>query len=154
MTKQERIIAAYNCVNDKLPDRRCENCPYSYGYLDQRGDNYFVSCNEEMIMADAITLIYAQIPRVMTLEEAAALPGGSVVWLEDNDKQDVIAGMLRDVYISTKENDTVVVLFHFVVVRKSLVEIVTAMAEDYEIRWRCWSKEPTYEQREMIPWMT
>ena len=37
---------------------------------------------------------------------------------------------------------------------KSLVEIVTAMAEDYEIRWRCWSKEPTYEQREMIPWMT
>ena len=60
MTKPERIIAAYNCVNDKLPDKRCEKCPYGYGYLDQSGDNYVVSCNTDMMFDDAISLLRAQ----------------------------------------------------------------------------------------------
>ena len=69
MTKQEKIIAAYNCINDKLPDKRCEKCPYGYGYLDQTGDNYFVTCNTEMIMADAIALLKAQEPMKPVFEK-------------------------------------------------------------------------------------
>lgn len=69
MNKREKIIAAYNCVNDKLPDSRCEKCPYGYGYLDQSGDNYVVSCNTDMMFDDAISLLKAQEPKPPVVKE-------------------------------------------------------------------------------------
>lgn len=66
MTNREKVIAAYICQNEKLPDKRCKKCPYGYEYLDQMGDNYFVSCNTERIMMDAISLLKEQEePRVI-----------------------------------------------------------------------------------------
>lgn len=98
----------------------------------------------------AIKALQAQEPMVMTLDEVAALPDGSIVWLEDNDKPDVIVGLLRDVLLTA--NDHIVVAIHFATVRNQLLEVVTAMADDYGIRWRCWTSRPTDEQREAIPW--
>jgi len=93
------------------------------------------------------------VPRVMPLEEVAALPNGSVVWLEDCDKPDVIAGIVMDELITTRELGSVVVLIYFVVVRGSgLIDRVTASAEDYKIRWRCWTGEPSKEHREAEKW--
>lgn len=60
MTDRENVIAAYECSNEKLPDKRCEKCPFGYEYLDQTGDNYFVGCNTERMMVDAIDLLKAQ----------------------------------------------------------------------------------------------
>lgn len=93
------------------------------------------------------------VPRVMPLEEVAALPDGSIVWLEDCDKSDVIAGIMLDELITTRELGSVVVLIYFVVVRGSgLIDRVTASAEDYKIRWRCWTGEPSKEHREAEKW--
>lgn len=93
------------------------------------------------------------VPRVMPLEEVAALPEGSVVWLEDCDKPDVIAGIVMDELITTRELGSVVVLIYFVVVRGSgLIERVAASAADYKVRWRCWTSRPTDEQREAEAW--
>lgn len=62
MTDREKVIAAYECSNEKLPDKRCEKCPFGYEYLDQTGDTYFVGCNTERMMVDAIDLLKAQEP--------------------------------------------------------------------------------------------
>ena len=69
MTNREKVIAAYECSNEKLPDKRCEKCPFGYEYLDQTGDTYFVGCNTERMMVDAIDLLRAQEPREITKEE-------------------------------------------------------------------------------------
>ena len=92
------------------------------------------------------------VPRVMPLEEVAALPDGSVVWLEDCDKPDVIAGIMEDELITSREDGSVVVLIYFIVVRNRSIERVTASAADYKVRWRCWTGEPSVEQREATPW--
>lgn len=92
------------------------------------------------------------VPRVMPLEEVAALPDGSVVWLEDGDKADVIAGIVMDELITTRESGSVVVLIYFVVVRSQIIERVAASAEDYKIRWRCWTGEPSKEHRRAVKW--
>lgn len=63
MTDREKVIAAYSCSNEKLPDKRCERCPYGYEYLDQTGDHYFVACNTERMMDDAITLLREQMAK-------------------------------------------------------------------------------------------
>lgn len=99
---------------------------------------------------DALALLKAQEPRVMTLEAVVALPDGSIVWLEDNDKPDVIVGLLRDVLLTV--NDYIVIVIHFATVRNRLLEVVTAMADDYGIRWRCWTARPTDEQRDEVKW--
>jgi len=137
--KRDKII-------DDLQLCRCE-----MEYCNKDECSYFLKECLKDLHDEAIAMLRA-VPRAMRLEEVATLPEGSVVWLEDNDKQDVITGMLRDVYITAKEDTTVVVLFHFVVIRGSLVEIVTAMAEDYGIRWRCWTSSPTDAQREEVKW--
>lgn len=69
MNEREKIIAAYVCSNEKLPDKRCEKCPFGYEYLDQTGDNYFVGCNTERMMVDAIDLLKAQEPAIPLLDE-------------------------------------------------------------------------------------
>ena len=91
-------------------------------------------------------------PRVMPLEEVAALPDGSVVWLEDCDKADVIAGIMEDELITSREAGSVVVLIYFIVVRNRSIERVTVSAADYKVRWRCWTSEPSVEQMEATPW--
>ena len=92
------------------------------------------------------------VPRVMPLEEVAALPEGSVVWLEDCDKADVIAGIVIDELITTRESGSVVVLIYFVVVRGRIIERVAASAADYMIRWRCWTGEPSKDHRRAVKW--
>ena len=90
------------------------------------------------------------VPRVMPLEEVEALPDGSVVWLEDCDKADVIAGIVMDELITTRESGSVVVLIYFVVVRDKIIDRVTASAAGYKIRWRCWTGEPSKEHRKAV----
>ena len=57
MTKIEKIIAAYNCGNERWPGERCKTCPYGYGKWDESGDNPLWSCNTDQIEEDAINLL-------------------------------------------------------------------------------------------------
>lgn len=55
---RERIIAAGKCaIGDDGPGKRCKNCPYGYGYLDETGDSSFWWCDTDKIMNDAIALL-------------------------------------------------------------------------------------------------
>ena len=53
----ERIINAYDCGADKLPDNRCKYCPYGYGYLDDSGDHAFWWCDDDKLEEDAIKML-------------------------------------------------------------------------------------------------
>ena len=128
-----------------------EYCTAPGNNCDMRCLYYNVDDCEVRLKRDAFDMLKEQDARVMSLDEVAALTDGSIVWLEDHDKQDVIAGLLRDVII-TASNERVVVLIHFAIVRNQLIEIVTAMAEDYGIRWRCWTSRPDQATREATPW--
>ena len=135
MTKPEKIIAAYNCGIDKAPDSRCEKCPYGYGYLDQTGDNYVVSCNTDMMFDDALELLKAQEPRMMTVDEVAALKRGEVVWYEQHTPDgDYIQPMVADGRGYIGNADLGVKLCYL------------GHCE------RLWTAEPTDEQREAVKW--
>ena len=66
MISLEKIIAAVECSNEYLPGDGCKYCPYGYEYLDDRGDNSFWSCDTDRILNDAIALLKAQEPRLVT----------------------------------------------------------------------------------------
>ena len=92
------------------------------------------------------------VPKVMMLDEVVALPEDSVVWLEDNDKPDVIAGLMVDSRVCVSEAGRVVMLIRFVAIRDGGIIKVTGNAEDYMTRWRCWTTKPNDGQKEAVPW--
>ena len=53
----ERMIKAYDCGADKLPNNRCKYCPYGYGYLDDSGDHAFWWCDDDKLEEDAIKML-------------------------------------------------------------------------------------------------
>ena len=130
MTGREKVIAAYICQNEKWPDKRCEKCPYGYEYLDQTGDNSFFTCNTERIMVDAIDLLIAQEPRVMTREEYDA-------WTD----------------IPFTERDPV---FHEERTERGSVtcwvNTTVCSSREYGKNDRCWTSRPTDEQMEAVKW--
>lgn len=91
----------------------------------------------ENVAIEAIQDSIANEPRVLALDEVVDLPEDSVVWLEDNDKTNVIAGLLGDSRVGVNESGCVVMLIRFIVIRDGGIIKVTGNAEDYKIRWRC-----------------
>ena len=53
----QNIIAAHDCGEAKLPDKRCESCPYGYGKWDDSGDHGFWWCDVDRIESDAISVL-------------------------------------------------------------------------------------------------
>ena len=115
----------------------CNICPYSI-------DEW--TCNKAELKSCTLSLLKSMEPRVMTLDEIIAAVPGTVVWLEDYDKTDVIAGLVRKVYIYTKVID-------FLIVKEEANDEVTADFDDYGKRWRCWTSHPTDAQREAAQWI-
>lgn len=56
MTEIIRILDAYKC-SEQLPNKRCKECPYGYGYLDESGDNMFWWCDDVQMTADAMSML-------------------------------------------------------------------------------------------------
>lgn len=92
------------------------------------------------ITADAIALLKAQEPRVMTLEEI------------------INSQLLGLVYYECKgESPEPAYIFH---ANKYCVDVMTMGKEnteakeykDYGVHWRAWNNEPTEAQREAEPW--
>lgn len=86
-------------------------------------------------------LLAAQEPRVMTPEEVIALPDYTVVWLEDNDKSDVISGIVNYVWKNHLCSFTVI----------DMREVHADIAS-YGTDWRCWTSRPDQATREATPW--
>lgn len=89
------------------------------------------SCN------DALTLLKAQEPRILALDE---IHRGMVVWLEDSDKPDTIIAIGGASAGKAK---------CFITVDDVSVR---AWDDEYNVRWRAWTLEPTDEQRQAVKW--
>ncbi len=130
MEMKDKVINGLECcAHEEIGD--CDNCPYN-------GNT--PHCDIAM-MRDTIALLKAQEPRVMTPEEVIALPDYAVVWLEDNDKSDVISGIVNYVWKNHLCSFTVI----------DMREVHADIAS-YGTDWRCWTAYPTYKQREAVKW--
>ena len=101
------------------------NCPYDH----EDG------CKRKLIL-DALELLKAQEPRVMTLEEAKSVEG--YAWLECCDTPILRVSLFHDgYYIAPFEESFRVDLMNW---------------SDYNKGWRYWTSCPTKEQMEAVKW--
>ena len=137
--KREKVIKGLECCisENTCKDEYYKKCPYL--------NTCYREAGPYQLMKDALELLKAQEPRVMTLDEIIAAAPGTVVWLEDYDKTDVIAGLVKKVYIYTKVID-------FLIVNEKVNDEVTADLDTYSKGWRCWTSRPDDKQREAVKW--
>ena len=107
------------------------DCDWYYGVMQK------CKAGLEMLKRDA--------PRVLTLDEVITSKPGTVVWLEDFNKPDVISGLLKRLFIYTKVID-------FLIVKEEVNNEVTADLDVYGSGWRCWTSRPTDNQKKATPW--
>ena len=137
MTDQEKVIKGLERCTQ--PIRECAyDCPYSckeYIYEDCR----------DVLMANAIALLKAQEPRVMTLEEIIERKDSDAVWVEHMDgKMIVQPAVLLPSFLDTDKD-----CIHFA---SSWRTCGSYSRRSYGTKWRCWTSRPTAEQREATPW--
>lgn len=135
MPDLEKVIKGLKCISGDVV--WCAYCPYSSSDGSGRGER----CKREAAK-DALALLKAQEPRVMTLEEILSINGGDIVWIEDRSLDEMIAGIK---FQSPSKNCYYVMLI-------GSKRPQTFSKELYEVNWRCWTSRPTDEQREATPW--
>ena len=97
----------------------------------------------DAVYADAIELLKEQQPKVLMLED---VPKHDVLWME-TDKGEIIP-VLIDGTIGEPE-----ITLHYFIKKVSKEGIVTHYPTFlYGRTWRCWTAEPTEEQRMNTPW--
>ena len=121
----EKVIKGLECCRRGF----CFACPYNDG-IDENTD-----CKQQWA-DDALALLKAQEPRVITLEE---IPYAVFGWMEVFDQ--IIPCILGDVDI----DDTV----EFSNIEDGHNYMC---ASDYGKTWRVWTAEPTEEQRRAAKW--
>ena len=100
-------------------------------------------------VSDALTLLKAQEPRVMTLEEVLDMKFDDVVYLQVNPTNVVLSAIVIDVIPKLPEINIGVVQFRH---GAGYNGINNADLNYYGKTWRCWTSRPTDEQREATPW--
>ena len=94
------------------------------------------------ITKEAIELLKAQEPRVLTLAEVLE---SEVLYAEDIDKKDVIP-----VLFNARWGDQIVLIKpHLYGGRSHKFSVLIC---DYGKRWRCWNKKPTDKQQLEVEW--
>ena len=96
-----------------------------------------------LAMRDALALLKAKEPRVMTLEEVRALQNGAVVWIEDNDKVDIIPAIVNHIWNSLPNMAS----FTAAYAREVKADMLW-----YGVKWRCWTRKPGEDEREAVKW--
>ena len=109
----------------------CDICPY---WDDQFG------CREIELLNDAIALLKAQKPRLMSLEEVKAAEGRDV-WLEQSGN--IADDILTATTIYGCGSGGICTWYE---------SLSYSLYNKRPYGWRCWTARPTDEQREMEPW--
>lgn len=133
MTEREKVIKGLEhcCIDDEgYPS--CKGCPYGPCNVRCGGD----------LHADALALLKAQEPRVMTIGELRKLQKQDVVWLEDADKEAIIPGIV----ITTLKKEWQFMTF------TGCSGLFCVSCVDYGKRWRCWTSRPDQATREAASW--
>ena len=124
-----------------LGGRDCTNCPYyPAGYT---------GCTVKQLLIDVLSLLKAQEPRVMTLEEVVKHYSLPPVVLDDIDWQEDYLQDIEPLYFDFPVDDSWAV--HW---RKydEVNKYLDGWKADYGKTWRCWTSRPTDEQREATQW--
>lgn len=113
------------------PNSRCMGCPYPNNGL----------CGDQLYR-DALALLKAQEPRVVKISE---LTSGEpmLVWLEDIDKKETVAGMIFD-YVPGR--------LGFKLTDLASMDRIYPLIDEYLTRWRCWTSRPDEKVRAETPW--
>lgn len=117
MPDREKVIKGLECLYENKPVKDCENCSYGMKIGPHWG------CDFASILGDALALLKAQEPRVMTVEEAKS---AFVV--------EYRSGKMREV-------------------GSALLDLnVDPLNAEYGKIYRVWTSRPTDEQRKKEPW--
>lgn len=119
MTDQEKVVRGLECciLHDPDDKPKCKSCPYDGACLNR-------------LKRDALQLLKAQEPRVMTLEE---LYSQETVWFEE------------------KPNHTMKQLTKDGIAVLVFVGLLHSW-NGYGTVWRCWTSRPSEGQREEVAW--
>jgi hypothetical protein len=142
--EREKVIKGLECIAGYIVF--CANCKYSDVNGSGRGDRCKRDCAK-----DAIALLKAQAPKVMTLEEVDALSDDDIVWLEclytfDGKKTATLKPAIYQSDNSSPEEDG------YYCVVSSWGQSGFYHKDNYMGDWRCWTSRPTDEQREKVKW--
>lgn len=130
---REKVLAALAaCLPETEADAGigCGGCPYGYC---SEGENVNLPTR---LIEDVRALLRGEAPRVMSVDEVAALPEGEVVWYEQRifDGEDYLSPMVKGMggYIGNGS-----------------MGVKIATIDGWE---RCWSARPSDELRRATPW--
>lgn len=126
------------CLAGKMD---CGNCGYKDADGNGKGFNYCVYS----VAADALELLKAHIPRVMTLDEVAELEEHQFVWIEHNNSDE-------PVYCLEIVQLCGIVSINMEIAFNTPSSICFVYTKDYNKNYRFWTSRPTDKQREETPW--
>ena len=138
MADLKTVIRGLECITGNYRasyEKDCRNCLY------------WDSCKMNQVIFDALALLKAQEPRLMSLEEVIERGKGAVLWVEEAQGVTWNLFPLEIELISTHPDTDTYYMFFITYHGCKKFE-----ATDYGTVWRCWTERPTYEQREAKPW--
>ena len=142
MSDREKVIKGLEMHKSGLCNVLTENgkeyCPYW-----ENNDNCMVA-----LLNDTLSLLKAQEPRVMTLEEVRKHYTLPPVVLDDLQWQAEYLSNIAPLYFEYKLNSPSV---HWRGQREAQ-HCLTHWAKVYGRLWRCWTSRPTEEQRKAVKW--
>ena len=120
---------------DNLREKVMNGLQMAYTYSNVDEENTLVP---QQIVIDAITLLKAQEPRVMTLKDSVS---AECVWIEYATSGNIVIALPWDIELT---DDT----YNFIGMPNCFVEFRSL----YGKTWRCWTSRPTDEQRNAVKW--
>ncbi len=133
MVDREKVIKGLECCHVQRNEAPplCEDCPYM--------NPMEGTCDAlDELLGDALTLLKAREPRVLTLEE---VPDAVFCYLEYKAYGTIEPAIFGEAYT----DDTVA--FTTIEDGKDYLDL-----SDYCKAWRCWTSRPTDEQRKAAKW--
>ena len=131
MADREKVIDSIERCICHVPDA-CRECAYDAGHP-------YNEC-VEMLLRDALELLKAQEPRVMSLEEVHEM-AWDYCYLEEEVIKDKVLQKYSGKYRIK------------CITWPSIASCVLAFGDEaYGKRWRCWTSRPTDEQRKAAKW--
>lgn len=144
MPDREKVMWSLARCSCGVPDA-CSDCCY---------DNWPSRICVQHLTNDALALLKAQEPRVMTLEEVRQ---ERICWIEDAD-DGMMTRLFPATMFGTGKYASGLKSYMFLAQKPWAVDVNNYewwyIIADYEQTWRCWTSRPTDEQREAIPWLT
>lgn len=141
MIDREKVIKGLECCIMRDPDdhTRCSECPYESTMCGNR------------LKIEALALLKAQEPRVMTLEEVIAHYSLPPVFPDDLGMQEDYYEDIQPLYFEFPHDSEEPWIVHW----RGHAQVARYLDEwrhSYNKKWRCWTSRPTDARREATPW--